>query len=277
MKNLVYQVNIIQNEDTYADCIKSVADYCQKYQIEHRIQTEPILKIKPKTDHRNRKFFETGDSSFRFHTLKTEHLLIYEKENAFDLLDQYDNICILDRDVLIRDFAPNIFDEIEDYEFAGVIETQIPLGSNEMQNQKISSSSFNRARKKLSISQYYPLREEADFKWTKNGASYYNCGVMLLSSSIKKYLNAESAREFLLRPEFERFIEGENEWYMQVEQTLINYWLKKQKVKTKDLSWKWNALYGLMSEEDINNSYFVHFFMDMFNLPTKNIRDAHLK
>lgn len=271
MRNLIYQVNIIQGEDTYADCIKSVAAYCKKYDIEHIVQTEPLLKIKPKTNYRNRKYFEYDEKIrkyHRFHTVHVPYLLIYEKENAFDLLHSYDNICILDRDILIRHFAPNIFDEIEDYEFAGVLERDQPV---------LSNSNFYKSRKRLSIQQFYSLKDEANFKWNKNGAAYYNCGMMLLSNKIKRYIENETAKDFLSRTEFERFIEGENDWHLSTEQTLMNFWIKKYKVKTKDLSWKWNAFYGILSEQKINEAFFVHFFQDMRYLPSKNIYESGLK
>ena len=39
-------------------------------------------------------------------------LPIYEKENAFDYFDDYDQIAIIDADIYIRDTAPNIFNEL---------------------------------------------------------------------------------------------------------------------------------------------------------------------
>jgi hypothetical protein len=39
------------------------------------------------------------------------YLPIYEKENAFDYLDDYDQIAIIDADIYIRPDAPNIFED----------------------------------------------------------------------------------------------------------------------------------------------------------------------
>ena len=39
------------------------------------------------------------------------YLPIYEKENAFDLIDNYDQIGIIDADIYIRPDSPNIFTE----------------------------------------------------------------------------------------------------------------------------------------------------------------------
>jgi len=83
--------------------------------------------------------------------------------------------------------------------------------------------------------------------------------------------------DFLSRTEFERFIEGENDWHLSTEQTLINFWIKKYNIKTKDLSWKWNAFYGILNEQKINEAFFVHFFQDMRYLSSKNIYESGLK
>ena len=48
MKRMIYQVKVGPNPPAFYDtCIASVADYCEKYGIDHIIQTEPLLKIRP--------------------------------------------------------------------------------------------------------------------------------------------------------------------------------------------------------------------------------------
>ena len=42
------------------------------------------------------------------------YLPIYEKENAFDYIDDYDQIAIIDADIYIRPDSPNIFDEVSE-------------------------------------------------------------------------------------------------------------------------------------------------------------------
>ena len=56
------------------------------------------------------------------------YLPIYEKENAFSYLDQYDKVAIVDSDIWIRPDAPNIFESFGDeYDFGGVAEREMPI------------------------------------------------------------------------------------------------------------------------------------------------------
>ena len=91
MKRLIYQVSLGEsgNSKLYKHCIESVAQYCAKHDIEHIVQRYPKLKIKPDPFFSNR-----STDSWAKHG---GYLPIYEKENAFDLLDEYDQIAIIDR------------------------------------------------------------------------------------------------------------------------------------------------------------------------------------
>ena len=117
MKTLIYQVKVGTPPAFYDTCIDSVKRYCAKYNINHIIQKEPILKIRPLNSCRSGPAVE-----------RLGYLPIYEKENAFNYLGEYDKICIVDADIYIRDTAPNIFDEIDlETPFAGVRECDMPL------------------------------------------------------------------------------------------------------------------------------------------------------
>ena len=71
MKRLIYQVKVGPNPPVYYDtCIRSAAEYCTKYGIDHVVQTEPILKIRPVNSHRSEQAVE-----------RLGYLPIYEKEN----------------------------------------------------------------------------------------------------------------------------------------------------------------------------------------------------
>jgi len=89
-------------------------------------------------------------------------------------------------------------------------------------------------------------------------------GLMLMNSSLKKYLQGQTPREFLRRPEFERFINGVGQWRWSTDQTLLNYWVKKEKIQTKNLDWRWNALYRGVRDECLTDAYFVHFFLSNY-------------
>jgi hypothetical protein len=48
-------------------------------------------------------------------------------------------------------------------------------------------------------------------------------------------------------------------WKWSTDQTLLNYWIKKEQMKVKKLHWKWNGLYTANTK--INECHFVHFFL----------------
>jgi hypothetical protein len=83
--------------------------------------------------------------------------------------------------------------------------------------------------------------------------------MMVLGPALRERLNGDTPLEFIRRPEFERFVNGEGHWKWSTDQTLLNYWIKKAGVAVKDLDWKWNALYGAV--QDVSPAHFVHFFL----------------
>lgn len=251
MKNLIYQVAVGPKKDLYEICIDSVSKYCSKYGIEHIVQREPVLKIVPKKSHRSSEAIS-----------RLGYLPIYEKENAFDLLGSYDNICIVDSDIYIKHNAPNIFDQIEDYDFAGVLERDMPL-----------TKQYAEKIKNYSKAQYESLQKESVFNWNKLGADFYNMGLMLCSHKLKNYLDNQTALEFIQRPEFERFVNGEGQWRWSTDQTLLNYWIKKYNIRTKNLDWKWNALYRGIKDEHLPEAHFVHFFLSVHIPKDRKIAD----
>ena len=247
MKNMIYQVYVGGKSALYYHCIQSVADYCKKYDIEHIVQKEPILKIKPDINSTNR----SVQSYERF-----GYLPIYEKENAFSYLNQYENIAIIDADIFIKENAPNIFDEIGDHDFAGVVEREMPI-----------TQKYKDKIKSYSVGQYRPLTD-VDWKWNDSGAEFMNMGVMVFSNKISKYLKNETPEQFIRRKEFKRFVDGLGNWKWSTDQTMLNYWIKKEKMKVKNLSFKWNALYTAINDKDLKEAYFIHFFLKD-HLPNK--------
>lgn len=248
MNNLIYQIKVGNNPPAFYDtCIASVKEYCEKYNITHIVQTEPILKIRPLNSQRSKEAVE-----------RLGYLPIFEKENAFSYLDDYDNIAIVDSDIYIRDNAPNIFDQLDDDTiFAGVLEKDMPL-----------TDAYVNKVKAYSKGQYDRL---SDVNWNhtaKYGNEFYNMGLMLFSSKIKEYLNGDTPEQFIRRNEFERFVNGEGAWKWSTEQTLLNYWVRKSGMKLKNLEWKWNTLFKGVKDEVLPESYFLHFFLSG-NLPQK--------
>lgn len=228
----IYQVAVANTPGFYETCIRSVGDYARRIGANHIVQTEPILRIRPKNSARSENALRHG------------YLPIYEKENAFDHL-KFGAVLILDADVYVRPTAPDIF-QLANCDFAGVVEREMPLTPNY----------FDKIRK-YSKGQYEFL-DDVDWKWNSDGAEFFNMGVMLLNPSIQNYIEG-TPREFIERPEFERFVNGEGHWRWSTDQTLLNYWVKKSGMTTRHLDWRWNALYGAV--KNIETADFVHFFL----------------
>ena len=233
-KHLIYQVSVGDTPGFYCDCIESVSRYARRIGATHIVQREPILRVAP-----------TGPGRSA-NALRLGYLPIYEKENAFSYLDEFDKVLILDADVFVTDKAPDIFLE-SDAPFSGVVEREMPL----------TPRYFEKIRK-YSKGQYEKL-SDVDWRWNDDGAEFFNMGVMLLDASIKPYLDGQTPKEFLRRPEFARFVNGEGHWRWSTDQTLLNWWLKSAGIEVAHLDWRWNALYGAVM--DVSEAHFVHFFL----------------
>ena len=240
MSRLIYQVAVGQPSKLYEHCINSVKDYCDRHDIEHLVQRVPKFWIKPDPFTSNR-----SDGATRHGCLP-----IYEKENAFDLLGKYDQIAIVDADIFIRDTAPNIFEELNpSAAFAGVVERSAPILP--WYQQKLVN---------YSRMQYSNL-QDVDWLWNADGAEFMNMGLMVLNTGFKEYLDGDSGKEFIMRPEFKRFVDGQGAWKWSTDQTLLNYWIKKRGVPYQRLDWRWNALYTAVTEEALKEAHFIHFFL----------------
>ena len=242
MKRLIYQVYTGKQSKLYDHCVLSAREYAAKYKIDHHVQRTPLMKIKPDIFATNR-----SKESYEKHG---GFLPIYEKENAFDKWDSYDQILILDADIWIRPGAPNIFDQLAlETDFAGVIERSAPI-----ENWYI---------KKLQgyTNMQYQSLTDVDWKWNNYGGEFYNMGMMLMNKKISKHLKGQTGKQFIQRPEFKRFVDGLGPWKWSTDQTLLNYWVRKEKMVQQNLDWKWNALYTAIPNDKIKEAYFVHFFL----------------
>jgi len=232
---LIYQVAVGETPLFYEPCMASVRRYADRIGADYIDQREPILKIAPK------------DSKRSANALKLTYLPIFEKENAFALLDQYEQIAIIDADIYIRDGSPDLFAQTQGAAFAGAVERDMPL-----------TAQYSEKVRKHSDGQFSGLKD-VNWLWDVRGAHYYNMGLMVLDKSLAEYLRGETPQQFIRRPEFERFVNGEGHWKWSTDQTLLNYWLKKDRIPCTDLDWKWNALYGAV--QSVTEAYFVHFFL----------------
>ena len=239
MKRLIYQVYVGKKSKLYDHCTASVKAYCEKHNIDYVLQTTPILFIRPDP------FLSNRSAECQSRPLP---LPIFEKENAFTYLKNYDQVAIIDSDIWIRPDAPNIFDDFgAEHDFGGVVEREMPITpqyAGKIQN--------------YSRMQYSSIRN-VDWKWNDRGGEFMNMGVMVMNKSIEKYLNGETPKQFLSRPRFKPFIDGVGNWKWSTDQTLLNTWIREEKMKIKNMDWKWNGLFTANTK--IQECHFVHFFL----------------
>ena len=240
MKQLIYQVYPGKPSKLYDWCTESVEAYAKNIGAEYICQRHPILKIKPDV-------FQTNRSKESYEKYGG-FLPIYEKENAFGYFDRFDQVAIIDADVYIRSSATSIFDDLPiQYDFGAVVERDMPL-SKAYVNKIVNYSRM----------QYKPLTK-IDWKWNERGGEFMNMGIMVMNKSFAKYLKGQTPQEFLQRSEFQRFINGDGAWKWSTDQTLLNWFIRKEKMNIKNMDWKWNGLFS--ANEKISECNFVHFFL----------------
>lgn len=253
---LIYQVCVGRPSKLYEHCIESVSNYCEKHDIKHIVLTQPKLRIKPDV-------FATNRSKESYEKYGG-YLPIYEKENAFEYLKDFDQIAIVDADIYIREDAPNIFDEFgDDHAFGAVCEREMPL------TPKYQQKIINYSRM-----QYGNLHNnKVDFVPNNLGFEFFNMGMMLINSALfEAYIGGQSPLEFVTRSEFKDFVDGQGAWKWSTDQTLLNYFIKKYKVPTKHMDAKWNGLYTANTK--IKECHFVHFFLkDLLPEKGENVKE----
>ena len=45
------------------------------------------------------------------------------------------------------------------------------------------------------------------------------------------------------------------------DQMLLNWFVKKEKMKCKNMDWRWNSLYTAVTKDKQHESFFTHFFL----------------
>jgi hypothetical protein len=249
MKRLIYQVYLGKRNKLYDHCVASVKEYCKLHNIHHEVQRSPILMIKPNpfTSNRSKESYEKHGG----------FLPIYEKENAFSYLRSYDQVAIVDADIWIRPDAPNVFAELpSEYDFGAVVERDMPITPN--YKNKIANYS----------KMQYGTIKNVDWKWNEFGAEFMNMGMIVMNKSISKYMNEETPHQFLNRPRFKPFVDGQGPWKWSTDQTLLNTWIREEKMNIKNMDWKWNGLYKGIRDDKVKEAHFVHFFLKD-HLPAK--------
>jgi hypothetical protein len=241
MRRLIFQVAVGEVPAFYGPCMESVRQYAARIGADYEALSEPELRIVPKKSQRSENALRLG------------YLPIFEKEAGFGRLGftektvGYDQVCILDADVYVRDCAPNIFDVAEGFDFAGVRECDLPL-----------QPQFERKIVNYAKDQY----GDKNFH-------FYNMGVTVWSANVLTYLNGETPKQFIERPEFEKFVNGEGKYRWSTDQTLLNTWVRKSGMTTRCLEWRWNCMYDYVIPTALRQEpYFVHFALAA-NMPHK--------
>tara|TARA_B110000977_G_scaffold25237_1_gene31001 strand:+ start:18768 stop:19553 length:786 start_codon:yes stop_codon:yes gene_type:complete len=243
MKRLIYQVYVGQSSNLYNWCTESVKAYADSINADYVLLTSPKLFIKPDPFTTNR---SEGAS-------RLGYLPIFEKENAFEYFPEYDQIAIIDSDIYIRENSPNVFDELDDHDFGGVYEREMP----------VTPQYANKIRN-YSRMQYGSLDGQSgmDFDFNHpNGGAFMNMGMMVMNKSFSKQLNGMSPKEWITQPMFKAFVDGKGTWKWSTDQTLLNTFINMTGMKVKHLDYKFNALYTAIPNELLKDAHFIHFFL----------------
>jgi len=256
MKKLIYQVYTGKRSALYDHCTQSVKEYADRIGSDYVIQREPILRIQPDIFLTERKGKTGGWQQIGY-------LPIFEKENAFAYLDSYDQIAIIDADIFVRpDCNECLFSASgTDCDFAGVIERTMAI------TPEYQAKIHNYSRMQYAHNSISEL-----FDWNNLGADFYNMGMMVINKSISKYLRGQTPEQFIRRPEFKNFVDGIGPWKWSTDQTLLNYWVKKERMVVNNLDWKWNGLFT--ANTNIKECNFIHFFLkDKLPNRGENVKD----
>lgn len=222
---LIFQVAVGEVPDFYATTMASVRAYAERVGAQYEVLTEPELRIVPKRSQRSENALRLG------------YLPIFEKEVAFARLGEFDQVAIIDADVYVMQ-APDIFAAAGDADFSGVRERDLPLAPQ-----------YQRKVRNYALDQY----GDATFP-------YYNMGVTVWGKSVLNHLRGQSPKQFIERPEFERFVNGEGKYRWSTDQTLLNTWVRQTGMSCRNLDWRWNCMYDYVVPEALNKGpHFVHF------------------
>lgn len=137
----------------------------------------------------------------------------------------------------------------DDTDFGAVVERDMPLTQKYLDKVKTYSK------------EHYSTLTDVDWKFNEKGYEFMNMGLITFSKNISKYLKGETSGQFLRRKEFKRFVDGLGYWKWSTDQTLLNYWIRKENMNLKRLDWRWNTLYKGVEDKHLTDSYFIHFFL----------------
>lgn len=245
MKRLIYQVAVGKPSGLYNHCINSVADYSKRLDVDHLVQREPELRIRPNPGRSGR----SREAVERY-----GYLPIFEKEVAFRYLGTYDQIAVIDADIYVRPGTnENIFSQLGDKAFCAMPEMNLPM-----------KSWYTKKLQGYSRMQYGRIWERR--KFSNQIAPFCNMGVMLFSKDIAKYMPCDNSgvplpKKFIEQKKFRDFVDGIGNFKWSTDQTLLNHWIYDMDIPFSGLDWKWNCLYTTVEKKDLLEAHAVHFFL----------------
>lgn len=271
-KNLIYQVYCGPNNPLYNVCIDSAKRYCNIHGIDHIVQKDPILKILPqKNPSLDLNILQKRDHNSNpkrlIDVLQLGYWSEFEKFNAFDYRHKgYDNICMLDADIYIKDNSPNIFNEIGNYNVAAHYTMNKPLPSKEHV---------------VFIQKYYEqnygfLRNFVNLPYVRiHGIDVINIitnSLMIVQSNfLNRVFGDCGVSEWLKKEENRIFIDRiDSIEYSGIGDTVLsNFWIWKNGICAKQIDWRFNLYYRhtlheirQVHEAMLERAFFVHFVRD---------------
>lgn len=262
-KGLVYQVNVGSQSNLYDWCNNTVLQmvnrfngaYSEEITLDYHCEKKPLLKIKPNPKRTNRSLEAVE---------RLGYLPIFEKQKSFDFFydgyhgNNYDFLIIIDSDICMFHKnlkAMNLFHVMlhseltkflnEDIEFAACYEANQP--SLPWHQKKVQS---------------YTKMQHGSFPFYTEQFKFFQCGLMILSrKAICEKTYCDSAYEFVMREDFVDFVDGVGNFKWSTDQTLMNYWVKVDDLKTMELNWRMNGLYGALPNDKLQQAEGIHFFL----------------
>lgn len=209
----------------------SMETYCRRHGIEHYVQRQPILRIRPAQSHRSEA------------ALKLGYLPIAEKFAALDWLDRYDMVAVMDADFWAAPHAPDLFDFANANAHLGaVVERELPLSDR-------YAAKLDRYERQM----FGPLHGV--------GLPFFNGGLLVFNRSIRRFI-PEPPMEFVRRPELARFIDGVGAWRYSTDQVLWNWFARSTSgLVLQHLDPRLNWLYGMIQPGRERDGWLHHFLL----------------
>lgn len=171
---------------------KTIEKYCEKYNLSLEIITK--------------KKYDTQTAQDKYHYIN------FEKNQVYELYDEYDRILRLDWDVIITPHCPNIFDIVPEDKIGVVFEDVGPKRGDRLNRIKMIQEQLG------------------DLKWISN---YFNSGIILASKQHREIYHTTNADvEIVLNLKTR----------VSKEQNYLNYKVRKFKFKIQELDYKFNHL-----------------------------------